>query len=204
LKEDRESQERRLRAFIVEICRKLYDKGLIAGADGNLSCRISKENRYLVTPSGAHKGFITADDILLVDIHGNVLKGKGRPSSEWAVHRIIYEKDSNCSAIVHTHAPWTLAISLAGIGLEPHLLAEASMLLGRVPLVEYHPPGTEELANAVALVLDQGPAHILAHHGAITRGRDLWQAFQLMECLEHSAKITALARFLGDPSPLPF
>lgn len=193
-----------LRRSMVIACRLLYQKGLLAGADGNVSARLGN-GLILTTPAGAHKGLLSEDALLLVDEKGNWAgEGSGvrRPSSEIPLHLAIYRQDSGAMAVVHTHAPWAMALSLAGIGLSPHLMAEGMMLLGEVPVVRYEPPGSEALACAVVEVLDRGPAQILAHHGAITRGPSLMKAFELMECLEHNAKITALARLLGKPVPL--
>jgi len=196
-------QERALRIEMVRICRRLYNKGLLAGADGNVSIRFPDSRCFLTTPSGVHKGSLCAGDLVLVGAAGEVIGGMGRPSSELALHLSVYREDPACMAVVHTHAPWAMALSLAGLGLAPHLLVEARMLLGTVAVVPYREPGSIALAEAVAAVLHLGPAQILAHHGALTRGPSLAAAADLMECLEHNSKITALARLLGDPAPLP-
>ncbi len=142
-------------------------------------------------------------DLVVVDSEGHVLKGLGRPSSELVMHTAIYRQDPGATAVVHTHPPWTLALSLSGNELFPHLLIEGKMFLGEVTIVPFEMPGTEALARAVVDALHNGPAQILAHHGAVTRGPSLWKAFELMECLEHTSRITALAKMLGEPTPLP-
>ncbi|MGQ9746082.1 MAG: class II aldolase/adducin family protein [Dissulfurimicrobium sp.] len=193
-----------LRRSMVFVCQLLYQKGLVAGADGNVSARL-KNGLILVTPAGVHKGLLSEDALVLVDDNGDLAgeNSKGqRPSSELPLHLAIYRRDAGAMAVIHTHAPWTMALSLAGIGLSPHLMVEGMRLLGEVPVVGYAPPGSQLLADNVVGVLDKGPAQILAHHGAITRGPSLIKAFELMECLEHNAKITALARLLGKPVPL--
>jgi len=191
-----------LRPEVIKVCRQLYNKGLIAAADGNVSVRLSGGD-ILITPSGVHKGFLNEADLVVVDSEGHVLKGLGRPSSELVMHMAIYRQDLGATAVVHTHPPWTLALSLSGNQLSPHLLIEGEMFLGEVTMVPFEMPGTEALARAVVDALHKGPAQILAHHGAITRGPTLWKAFELMECLEHTSRITALAKMLGEPMPLP-
>lgn len=188
---------------IVFVCRRLYEKGLIAGADGNVSARDPASGHILITPSGVHKGFLKKDELLLLNADGAVLKGKGRPSSELAVHLEIYRADSSANAVVHTHAPWAMALSLSGRGLLPHSMIEAEMLLGRVVEVPFYLPGSQELADAVVLAIKNGPVQLLAHHGAISRGATLRQAFELMECLEHNARIQALAHLLGGARAVP-
>ena len=191
-----------LRPDVIKVCRQLYNKGLIAAADGNVSVRLSGGD-ILITPSGVHKGFLNEADLVVVDSEGHVLKGLGRPSSELVMHTAIYRQDPGATAVVHTHPPWTLALSLSGNQLSPHLLIEGKMFLGDVTIVPFEMPGTEALARAVVDALHKGPAQILAHHGAVTRGPSLWKAFELMECLEHTSRITALAKMLGKPTPLP-
>jgi L-fuculose-phosphate aldolase len=195
-------EDSELRPQVIKICRQLYNKGLIAAVDGNVSIRLSGGD-ILITPSGVHKGFLNEADLVAVNSEGHVLNGPGRPSSELVMHMAIYQEDPGAKAVVHTHPPWTLALSLSGNQLLPHLLIEGKMFLGEVAIVPFEGPGTESLARAVVDALHKGPAQILAHHGAVTRGPTLWKAFELMECLEHAARITALAKMLGEPAPLP-
>jgi len=191
-----------LRLQVIRVCRQLYNRGLIAAADGNVSVRLSGGD-ILITPSGVHKGFLNEADLIVVDSEGHVLNGPGRPSSEIVMHMAIYRQDPDARAVVHTHPPWTLALNLSGNQLLPHLLIEGRMFLGEVAVVPFERPGTDALAHAVVDALCKGPVQILAHHGAITRGPTLWRAFELMECLEHAARITALAKMLGEPALLP-
>lgn len=194
---------RSLAEEIVIVCRRLYEKGLIAGADGNVSAKDPVSGNILITPSGVHKGFLCADDLLCIRPDGEVLAGKGRPSSELSMHLGIYRADEDAKAVVHTHPPWTMALSLSGRGLLPHSMIEARMLLAHVVEVPFFPPGTQELANAVVSAIKSGPVQILSHHGAVSRGASLQQAFELMECLEHNARIQALSHILGGPASLP-
>ena len=191
-----------LRPEVIKVCRQLYNKGLIAAADGNVSVRLSQGD-ILITPSGVHKGFLNESDLVAVDSEGHVLKGLGRPSSELVMHMAIYQKYREVGAVVHTHPPWTLALSLSGSELLSHLVFEGQMFLGEVTILPFEKPGTEALACAVRDALHKGPVQILAHHGAVTVGPTLWKAFELMECLEHTSRITALAKMLGDPMLMP-
>ena len=194
--------EDELRPQVIEICRRLYDKGLIAATDGNVSVRLSNGD-ILVTPSGTHKGFLNEADLLIIDPRGHVLKGCRRPSSELAMHMAIYQGNPEIMAVVHTHPPWTLALSLSGHWPSSHFLIESKLFLDKVSIVPFERPGTEALAQEVAKALHLGPVQILAHHGAVTSGPSLWEAFNLMECLEHTSRIVGLARMLGEPEPLP-
>jgi L-fuculose-phosphate aldolase len=182
---------------IIRACRLLYEKDLIAGADGNVSLKVSRDGPILVTPSGIHKGLVSEEDLVTVDLDGNKIDGKRMPTSELPMHLAIYEADSSATSIVHAHPPWTLALSLAGYPFGPPSLMEAKMLLGEVKILPYRRPGSAELARLMAKSLSSGPAQILAHHGAVTRGPSLEKALELMECLEHTSKTMALSFLLG-------
>ncbi len=181
---------------IAAICRQLYNKGLLAGADGNISVKCG-DGTIVATPRGAHKGFIEPEQLVVTDSSGTVIEGPGEVSTEFPMHLAIYQADPECMAIVHTHAPCALALSLAGKGFDSSRLAETEILLGEVAEVPYAPPGTIELARAAAAHVRCGPVFILERHGAVSRGANLARAFQLMECLEHNAKILLMAYLLG-------
>ncbi len=181
---------------IKRICNALYKKGMLAGADGNVSIRLPLGRGVLITASGVHKGFLRIDDLVATDWHGKVIYGNGRPSSEIKLHMALYEKEEAVGAIVHTHAPWATALNLSGLSFDTTRLVEAEAVLKEIVTVPYHPPGTEELAQEAASRLGGGPALILERHGAVTCGKDLEMAFFFMECLEHNAKILAIAHML--------
>ncbi len=194
---------RELKREILQVSRHLYQKGLIAGADGNISVRVEPKGPFLITPSGFHKGFLTEEDLILIDPSGNVLEGRFRPSSEVSMHLEIYAADPKIQAVVHAHPPWTLALSLAGHDFSRHLLIEGQMILGSVPVVGFYSPGTMELARAVGEAAKSACAAVLERHGAVTWAGGLQKAFSLMECLEHNARITAIAYQLGArPDPV--
>ena len=186
---------------IIEVCRKLYKKNLIAGADGNVSVRCG-EDKILITPSGVSKSSLSAGDICSMDLSGNPLKGN--PSSEKNIHLTVYRKQKKARAVVHAHPTFVVALSLARQKWKtlPSFLPEAVAVLGTVPFVPYSCPGTVETAEALSPFLKESCALILSRHGAVTWGEDLKSAYLKMECLEHSARIIYLAEALGDSRPL--
>ncbi len=188
---------------IIFVCRRLYEKGLVAGADGNISMMLSGGNSVLITSSGTHKGLLTRDDLLTVGMDGKVVKGHGHPSSELAMHLAIYAAEERTKAIIHVHPPWTLAVTLSRGIFPVDYLVESRMLLKDVPVVPFRRPGGEGLAREVVNLLGEGPAIVLANHGAVTRGKTIQEAFCAAECLENTAKIFALGSMLGTPRPIP-
>lgn len=183
------------RAAIIEVGLRLYQKGLVTATEGNISMRVA--GGHLVTASGVSKGSLTPEQVIFVDGDGRRREEGPAVSTEDMMHGAIYRRRPDVQAVVHAHPPAATAFSVAHMPIDPWILAEAVVLLGRVPLTRYAMPGTAELANIVAEGLGKGSAALLANHGAITVGATLTQAHQRMETLEHVARVAVMARLLG-------
>ena len=181
---------------IVQVCRRLYERGLVAGPDGNVSVRLDEES-ILVTPSGLSKVDVTLDDLVIVNLDGKVLDGRRSPSSELAMHLRIYRRRDDVRAVVHAHPPTATGFAVAGESFMAPVLPEVILQMGAVPLVPYAIPGTEELPDAMEPFLAAHNAFLLANHGATTVGQTLVAAHQRMESLEHAARILLAARTVG-------
>jgi L-fuculose-phosphate aldolase len=185
-----------VRREIVRVCRRLYERGLIAGPDGNVSVRISRDH-VLITPRGFSKADVEEHDLVLVTLDGTRIGGRHEASSEIAMHLAAYLAREDVGAVVHAHPPVATGFAVAGLGLPGNVLPELAVQVGDVPFVPYATPGTEALPNAMAPWLPNYDAFLLANHGATTLGRTLTEAHQRMECVEHSANILLTARLLG-------
>jgi len=184
------------RRDIVRVCRRLYERGLIAGPDGNVSVRLD-DDRILATPSGMSKIDVSEDDLVVVNGIGEVLEGKRPASSELRMHLRIYQQRSDVRAVVHAHPPTATGFGVAGESFVAPVLPEVILQMGEVPLVRYATPGTDLLADSMEPYLARHDAFLLANHGATTVGPSLEVAHQRMESLEHAAKIVLTARLLG-------
>lgn len=193
--------ERNLREAIVEIGRRLYERGYIVASDGNISVRLP-EGRILTTPTGVCKGFLTPQMLVVVDSEGRKLEGTLPPSSELAMHLEIYRKRPDVHAVVHAHPPCGTGFAAAGMSLDKPLVSEIVLTLGCIPLAGYGTPSTQELVAAIAPYVPHYNALLLANHGAVTYGPDLETAYFRMETLEHFARITLVAKLLGSEQPL--
>lgn len=188
-------------AAIVRVCRRLYERGLVAGPDGNISVRLTNDV-ILVTPSGMSKVDVSPDDLVLVNLAGAVLEGARRPSSELRMHLRIYQRRSDVRAVVHAHPPTATGFAVAGQAFVAPVLPEVILQMGEVPIVSYATPGTDELADTCDPYLDRHDAFLMANHGATTLGPTLGLAHQRMESLEHAARIILTARLLGTVNEL--
>jgi len=190
--------ESALRDEIVRVCRRLWERALIAGPDGNVSVRLGAD-RVLVTPAGLSKVDVRVEDLVVVDAKGGHLEGERRASSEVAVHLYLYAQRQDVRAVVHAHPPVATGFAVAGEDFMVPVLPEVILQMagGGVPLVPYRTPGTTELAEAFAPFVARHDAFLMANHGATTVGSTLLVAHQRMESLEHSARILFAARMLG-------
>ncbi|HEU5304495.1 MAG TPA: class II aldolase/adducin family protein [Gemmatimonadales bacterium] len=183
-------------AEIVRCCRGLWDLGLIAGADGNVSVKLGPD-RLLVTPRGVLKAELGTEDLVEVDMAGRPVRGCREATTELDLHLRVYRRREDCGAVVHAHPPTATGFAVTGQGLPGDVLSEIALLLGEVPCVPYATTGTPALGDVVEPFLNRHVALLLANHGALTWGRDLTQARIRMESLEHGARILAAARALG-------
>src|SRR5512138_2492797 len=188
--------EEQLRAEIVEAGRRLYARGYAASNDGNISARLG-DNRLLTTPKSVSKGFMTPDMMVIVDYDGKKIAGDRDASSELPMHLEIYRNRPDVNAVVHAHPPIATGFAVAGIPLTRAVLAEVVTTLGSIPIAEYATPSTSELPAAVARYIKAHDGMLLANHGALTVGGDLFSAYFKMETIEHFAKISLVARLLG-------
>jgi len=188
-----------LRADIVEIGRRLYAKGLVAGNEGNVSARDG--DRLYVTPGGACKGFLAQGDVVTTDLQGHPERG-GHATSEILMHVAVYRRRPDVRAVVHAHPPVATGFAVAAIALDRPVLAEPVVTLGPVPVVPFGTPSTADLAERVADAIPSAHALLLANHGALTVGETLWRAWERMETLEQYARIALVARLLGASNEL--
>lgn len=193
--------EYNLRKELIEICRRIYQKGLISATDGNVSIKIS-DNRILFTPSGVCKGFIEADDLIVTDSKGNKISGKGLPTSEIFMHLAAYQERNDIKAVVHAHPPTTVALTFSGIDISECLLPEVIISLGTIPTIPYQTTGTMDLASSIIPYVRIYDAMILEKHGSLTVGTDVSEAYYKLEKIEHNAQVFFMSLQMGRIFPL--
>jgi L-fuculose-phosphate aldolase len=194
--------ERLLRQEIVRIGRLLYERGLIVAGEGNISARLG-DDLIVTTPSGACKGMLEPEELVIVGLEGQVQAGGRRPSSELQMHLAVYQHRLDVQAVVHAHPPIAVACTLAGVPMDACVLPEMVLTLGSVPTAPFALAGTHEMYLAIAPLLPHHNAILLTHHGALTVGDTLMRAYMRMEQVEQFAKILLAAHQLGGAQPLP-
>lgn len=186
---------------ICEIGRRMYLKGFVAANDGNISIRVGK-NEIWTTPTGVSKGYLKPEMLVKVNLKGEVIEGKSKPSSEVKMHLKVYEEDENIKAVTHAHPPVSTAYAIAGLTLDKALLPEAIVNLGVVPVADYATPGTKEVPDSIAKYVKGYNAVLMANHGALTWGEDIYQAYFRLETLEHYSNILLYTKLIGKAKEL--
>ncbi|MDI6821501.1 MAG: class II aldolase/adducin family protein [Actinomycetota bacterium] len=179
---------------IIQAAKEVYEKGLVIGRVGNISCRVD-EGRILISSTGACLGKLSERDLVVLDSEGEKLEGEEEPSTEKWVHIEIYKARPDVNAIVHTHSPYASALAYLKKSLRP-VNPEGEYILGRVPVVPPFVYGTRELAEAVRDHLRLGKAALLEMHGVVTVGEDLNEAVNIAELVEEVARINYLIEML--------
>jgi len=187
--------EQTARREIVRVGQLLYERSYVVSSDGNVSIRLD-DGRIIATPTMTSKERMTEDSLAVTDMDGKALNNR-RASSELAMHLLIYRERPDVKSVCHAHPPHGSAFAVAGLAIDQPILSEVILALGCVPLAEYGTPSTDELTEAMRPLVKHHNALLMANHGAVAYGADVWQAFDRLETLEHTAKITILSRALG-------
>lgn len=195
---------------LAEIGKRTHAMGFLAGADGNLSIRL-RDDYILITPSGFSKGMLHPDQMVVIDLEGNLqptdhpARAHLRPSSEMNMHLEAYRQRVDVNAVIHAHPPLGIACTLAGISLATHALPEVIFHLGAIPTAPYATPGTPEGAVSVRPYVKDHDALLIDRHGSLTMGDSLMKALMRLEWIEQAANIMlAVVPILGKmPGDLP-
>jgi L-fuculose-phosphate aldolase len=186
---------------LLEICKEMVENDLVVGSSGNASLRIG--DHVLITPSSVQYMTMTANDIMVLDLEGNVIEGELNPSVESPTHLEIYRRREDAGAVVHSHSIYTTALALLHMPLPPVLDEVVPKLGGEIRVTSYAMPGTNELAKNVVEAMDMRSAALIANHGAVCCAKTIRKAMEKAILLERTCKIYLLAKQIGDPIHLP-
>ena len=185
-----------LKSEIIHYSRLCYKNNFLSAKDGNISVR-TRENYILTTAAGICKGKLNEKNLIKMDFKGRKISGKGAASSEFKMHRYIYEQRKDVKAVIHTHPVFATAFAAAGIALDKPVYPEIYIFFGKIPLAKYATPSTDEVPSSIELFVKDYDAVLLANHGLVTFGKTLEDAYFKTEKIEHIAQISFYARMLG-------
>ena len=201
--------EKDLRELVCRVGSLMYKNGYIDGTAGNISARLG-DNRILVSPSGLATGFLEPGQLLIVDLDGNRVdeatddNAHLRPTSESPMHLECYRQRSDVRGVVHGHPPTAVALTLAGFDFQQCIIPETVVLLGLIPTAPYSTPSSQENRDAITELIHEHDAIMLSNHGSLTVANSLWNAYLMLECLEHGSRILHKALQVSDTlAPIP-
>lgn len=192
------SEVSRLREDICRIAKSLFDRGLTGGSTGNISARLS-DGTLLMTPTGSSMGFLDPARISHLDGEFNLISGDA-PTKEIPLHTAFYDTRRSAGAVVHLHSTHSVALSMLhdtdAENVLPPLTPYAIMRLGKVRLLPFYMPGDPAMGQAVRGLAGRHSAVLLANHGPVVAGKDVFAATYAIEELEETAKLALLTRGL--------
>ncbi len=183
------------REKVAAFMRRLYEQKLTTASGGNVSLRIG--DRILITPSQIDKAKVVGEQIAILSPDGKIHSQRHKRSMESGMHMTIYKKRPDVRAIVHAHPVFATSFAISGKKIKTSLAGESRAMLGEPALAEYALMGTQRLADLVADACMKSNVVLMRNHGVITVGETLFEAYDRMEVLEASAKITLITEMLG-------
>lgn len=190
------------RQAVVDAGREMASSALCIGTWGNISCRLSPD-LLAITPSGMDYYSLQDEDILVMDLAGNIIEGIRKPSTEQPLHRAIYAARPDVGGIVHTHSVYATAMAAARRPIPGAVEDLVQIVGGDVRVAQYALPGTAELGQYVVEALAGRNGVLLANHGALGAAGTLQQALTICQIIEKSAQITLAAQAIGGVVELP-
>lgn len=187
-----------IREQICDVCHKMWQLGWVAANDGNVTVKL-EDGTFLATPTGISKSFITPEKLIQINEKGEILDAlEGyKPSSEIKMHLRCYKEREDVGAVVHAHPPTATGYAVAHVDLDRYTMIETIIAIGSIPVTPYGTPSTNEVPDSIAPYLQEHDVLLLANHGALTVGSDLYTAYYRMETLELYAKISLNAKLIG-------
>ncbi len=192
-----------LREAVCAMNKELPKEGLVTMTSGNVSGRDPETNLVVIKPSGISFEALTPDALVIVDLQGNLVEGRMKPSVDTATHLVIYRARRDVNGVVHTHSNYATAFAACGQPIPAVLTAIADEFGGPIPCGPYCQIGEEQIGQAIVEHIGHSPAILLQNHGVFTIGPTPQAALKAAVMCEDVAKTVFFARQLGTPIPIP-
>lgn len=173
------------------------EKNFTPGYSGNFSARYG--DKILITSSGSANGYLSEDELVLIDFEGNLLEGNKKPSSEKMLHVEFYKQRPDVNYIIHVHSPYLSTFACCHIPLDEPIMAENVFYFGQIPLAEYGLPSSMDLVEKTAKYFKEYDAVLMANHGFIVGDKTIKDAFLKLELAESYAQVVFNTKVMGKP-----
>ncbi|MEU5386002.1 L-ribulose-5-phosphate 4-epimerase [Kitasatospora cineracea] len=193
-----------LRRQVCDLHRELVRYGLVVWTAGNVSARVPGEDLLVIKPSGVDYDELTPQNMILCDLHGNVVEGEHAPSSDTAAHAYVYRHRSDVGGVVHTHSTYASAWAARGEAVPCVLTAMADEFGAEIPVGPFALIGDDSIGRGIVETLDghRSPAVLMKSHGVFTIGKDARAAVKAAVMCEDVARTVHVSRQLGEPLPI--
>jgi L-fuculose-phosphate aldolase len=189
-----------LRKQIVSYGRYIYESGLTSKYSGNISIRDAESGLVAIKPSAVPWLTISEDDVVIINLEGEVVEGGRKPSIETPMHTAVYKTIPEAMAVVHTHSKYGTGFAVARQPI-PAVCINSVELGGEVPVTPFYYPGSKDNALAAEFLKDR-KAVLLAAHGVLCYGSDLEEAVYMNEVVEEVAQLALFQKILGSDAKL--
>ena len=184
-----------LKYEIIEYGKLAGVKNFTPGYSGNFSARF--EDKILITSSGSAYGYLSEDDLVLMDFDGNLVEGAKKPSSEKMLHAEFYKQRPDINYIIHVHSPYLSSFACCHIPLDEPVMAENVFYFGQIPLAEYGLPSSMDLVEKTSKYFKDYDAVLMANHGFIVGDKTIKDAFLKLELAESYAQVLFNTKMMG-------
>lgn len=189
------SEVKKIKAEIIEYGKLAGIKNFTPGYSGNFSARF--EDKILITSSGSSNGYLSEDELVLIDYNGNLVEGNKKPSSEKMLHVEFYKQRPDVNYIIHVHSPYLSSFACCHIPLDEPIMAENVFYFGEIPLAEYGLPSSMDLVEKTAKYFKDYDAVLMANHGFIVGDKTIKDAFLKLELAESYAQVVFNTKMMG-------
>ena len=180
---------------VLTVAKRLDEKGILNAVEGNISVR--EGDFVYITPSGKNKAFLTEEMIAILDLEGNQVGGKYKASSEHKLHLHSYKIRPDIKGVVHAHPSYLTAYALCGKPIKSNAYPEMIVVYGTIEVAAYGRPGTVDIYREVGPILERENVLLLENHGAMAVGEDVFEAMNILEAAEASARILTISNLVG-------
>ena len=192
----------KLKQQVCDIGRRIWMREYCDGNGGNISCRLGQD-RYICTPTGVSKGFMTPDMLCMVDGNGKQLAGTWKRTSEFLSHAAIYKSTPEAFSVCHAHPCYAGAFAVKGIQPPARLIPELEVFVGTVAYAPYMTPGSPEMADEIFKRAPKHQSIIMGNHGVICWGKSVEDAYFKMEITDAYCRTIIHAQSLPGGVAIP-
>ena len=195
---------RNLRETVAELHSELTRYQLVIWTAGNVSARVPGHDLMVIKPSGVSYDELCADNMVVTDLHGELVEGDHSPSSDTSAHAYVYRHMPEVGGVVHTHSTYATAWAALGEPIPCVLTMIADEFGGEVPIGPFALIGDESIGEGIVATLreSRSKAVLMQNHGPFTVGKDARAAVKAAVMVEDVARTVHIARQLGDPLPM--